>query len=128
MVLPTSARMSGGHGGQRLINMGVAGQRVHMGDEPATVGVADCGCNHDFDAELVRPVSLAFADAFDLRRVQGVDVRPALIPLLFAYAVHRRQQLSERRFEPAVSVDPAGDVADDAAETEDVANAGQGLR
>jgi hypothetical protein len=61
-------------------------------------------------------MGLAFADAFDLRRVKGIDLRPALTLLLLAHAPRQRQQLCERRFEPAVTVDLAGDVADHAAE------------
>jgi hypothetical protein len=37
-----------------------------MGDELAALGMADRGCNGDFDAELVRPMSFALADAFDV--------------------------------------------------------------
>ena len=57
-----------------------------MGDELAALGVADRGGDGDFDAELVRPMGLALADALDLRRVQGIDSgisaagRPILIP------------------------------------------------
>lgn len=70
--------------------MRVAGHRLHKGDELATLGMADRGCDRDFDAELVRPVSLALADAFDFRRMQGIDLRPALTLLLLAHAA--RQQ------------------------------------
>jgi hypothetical protein len=57
-----------------------------MGDELAALGMADRGCDGDFDAELVRPMSLALADAFDFRRVQGIDFRAALARLLLAHA------------------------------------------
>lgn len=87
-----------------------------MGDELAALGAADRGCNGDFDAEFVRPMGLAVADAFDLRRVQGIDLRPALTLLLLADAPCQRQQLCERGFEPAVTVDLAADVTDHAAE------------
>ena len=65
----------------------------------------------EFDAELVRPMGLAFADAFYLRRVQGIGLRPALT-LLLADAPRQRQQLCKCRFEPAVALDRAADVAD----------------
>jgi len=61
-------------------------------------------------------VGLALADAFDFRRVQGIDLRAALTLLLLAHAPRQHQQLGERRFEPAVALDLAGDVANDAAE------------
>jgi hypothetical protein len=46
-----------------------------MSDELAALGVAERGGDGDLDAELVRPMGLAFADAFDFRRVQGVNRR-----------------------------------------------------
>ena len=104
------------HGCQRVAVIGIAGQRLHMGDELAALGVLERGGNADLDAELVRPVGLALADALDFRRVQGIDLRPALTLLLLAHAARQRQQLGERRFEPAVALDLAADVADDAAE------------
>ena len=57
---------------------GVTFQRLDVGDELAALGVADGGGNADLDAELVRPVGFAFADAFDFRRVQGIDFGSAL--------------------------------------------------
>ncbi len=61
-------------------------------------------------------MGLAFADTFDFRRVQRVDLRTGLTPLLLAHAPRQRQQLCERRFEPAIPLDLATDVADEAAE------------
>ena len=66
------------HGGQRVTVIGIAGQRLHMGDELAALGVADRGGDGDLDAELIRPVGLALADAFDFRCVQRIDLGPAL--------------------------------------------------
>ena len=100
------------HGGQRVTAIGFAGQRLHMGDELAALGVADRGGDGDFDAELVRPMGLTLANALYLRCVQGMDLRPTLTLLLLAHAP--RQQLCERRFEPAVTLDLAADVADHA--------------
>ena len=74
------------------------------------------GGNTDLDAELVRPVGLALADTFDFRRVQGIDFGPALALLLLAHAPRQHERLGERRFEPAVALDLAVDVANDAAE------------
>src|SRR6202011_39407 len=73
------------HGCQRMTVIR-AGQRLHMGDELAALGMADRGCDGDFDAELVRPMSLALADAFDFRRMQGIDLPAALMLLLLAHA------------------------------------------
>jgi hypothetical protein len=65
---------------------------------------------------LTRKAGLAFADSFDLPRVQGIDLRPALTLLLLANAPRQRQQLCKCRFEPAVALDRVADVADHAAE------------
>ena len=78
------------HGCQRVTIIWIAGQRLHMGDELAALAVLEGGGNADLDAELVRPMGLALADAFDFRRMQGIDLRPALTLLLLAYAA--RQQ------------------------------------
>ena len=47
--------------------------------------------------------------------MQGIDLGPALALLLLAYPPRQHEQLSERRFEPAVALDLAGKVADHAA-------------
>ena len=44
------------HAGQRVTVIGIAGLRLHMGDELAALGVVDRGGNGDFDAERVRPM------------------------------------------------------------------------
>ena len=49
----------------------------------------------DLDAELVRPVGLALADAFDFRGVQGIDLGSALALLLLAHAPRQHEQLCE---------------------------------
>jgi len=74
------------HGCQGVTIIGIAGQRLHMGNELAALGMADRGCDGDFDAELVRPVGLALADAFDFRRVQGIDFGSALTLILRQHA------------------------------------------
>jgi hypothetical protein len=51
------------HGCQGVTFMGIAWQRLHMGDEPS---VADGGSDGDLDAEFVGPMGHAFADAFDI--------------------------------------------------------------
>ncbi len=78
------------HRCQRVAVIWIAGQRLHMGDELAALAVFEGGGNADLDAELVRPMSFAFADAFDFRRMQGIDLPPALMLFLFAHAA--RQQ------------------------------------
>lgn len=98
MMLPTRASMCGITVASVVI--GIAGQRMHIGDELAGLGAADRGGGGDVNAELVRPVGLALADTFDFRRVKGIDLRPALMLFLLAHAPRQRQQLSscaERR-------------------------------
>ena len=78
------------HRCQRVTVIGIAGQRLHMGDELAALGVADRGGDGDLNAEFVRPMGLTLADAFDFRRMQGIDLQPVLTLLLLAHAA--RQQ------------------------------------
>jgi hypothetical protein len=40
------------HGGQCMAVIGIAGQRLHMGDELAAPGTAERGCDGDLDADL----------------------------------------------------------------------------
>src|SRR5947208_14916715 len=99
------------HGFQGVAVIWIAGQRLHVGNELAALAVLEGGGNADLDAELVRPMGLAFADAFDFRCMQGIDLRPALTLLLLAHAACQQQQPGERRFEPALALDLAADVA-----------------
>ena len=48
----------------------------------------------DLHAELVRPVRLAFADAFHLGRVQRVDLEPPLA----AFCASTRRQLNDKGY------------------------------
>ena len=98
------------HRCQRVTIIWIARQRLHVGDELAALAVLEGGGNADLDAELVRPMGFAFADAFDFRRMQGIDLRPTLMLFLLAHAPRQQQQLCERHFEPAVALDLAGDV------------------
>jgi len=62
------------HGGQRVAVIRIARQRLGVGDELAAPGAIErCG-ERDLDAELVRAMRLALADAFDLGRVQRIDL------------------------------------------------------
>ncbi len=98
---------------QCMAIIGIAWQRLRVDDELAALAVLEGGGDADLDAELVRLVCLAFADALHLGRMQAVDLRPALSAFLGAYAPRQAQEMSERRLEPGIAVDLAGNVADD---------------
>jgi hypothetical protein len=83
-----------------------------MGDELTALAVLESG-NADLDAELVRFVRLALADALHLGRVQAVDLGTALSALLSAHPPRQAQQPGEFGFEPGIAVDLAGNVPDD---------------
>jgi hypothetical protein len=64
------------------------------------------------DAQLIGLVGLALADAFDLGRVQAVDL---LSPLL-AHALGEPQRTREQIAQGKIPLDPSGDVAFDASQ------------
>src|SRR5262249_51935847 len=65
--------------------------RLHMGDELAALGAIERGGKRDLDAEFVRPMRLALADALDLGRVQRIDLPPALMLALLAHPLGQPQ-------------------------------------
>src|SRR5882762_9396502 len=73
------------------------------------------GGDADLDAELVRAVRLALADAFDLGGVQGIDLAAALVTVLFQHAAGQVERPHEDLAERVVTGSLAADVTDDAA-------------
>jgi len=73
------------------------------------------GRDADLDAELIGPVRLALADAFNLGGVQGIDLAAALMPVLFQYAPRQIERPHEELAERVVAGGLASDVTDDAA-------------
>ena len=69
--------------------VGVARQRLRMGDELSALGVMERRGDADLDAELVRTMRLALADAFDFGRVQRINL---LAPLILALLAHPSRQ------------------------------------
>src|ERR1700728_2935161 len=59
---------------------------------------------------------LALANAFNFRRVQGIDLGSALTLILLQHAPREAQRLREDVFEVGVAIDAPPDVADDAAQ------------
>tara|TARA_R110002110_G_C12936601_1_gene668958 strand:+ start:366 stop:530 length:165 start_codon:yes stop_codon:yes gene_type:complete len=45
-----------------------------MNGKLAAFAAVECGGDGDFDTELIRPVSLALADAFNFGGVQGINL------------------------------------------------------
>ena len=70
----------------------------------------------DLDAELVRPMRLALADAFDFGRVQGIDFPAALVLALLAHALSQPKIGRENALQFGLAPDLACEVADDASE------------
>ena len=84
--------------------IGVARQRLYMGDELAALAMLEGGGNADLDAELVRLVGLALADAFHFGGMQAVDLGAALPAFLLAHPPAKAEQGSEAALEPMVAV------------------------
>ena len=64
------------HGREGVAVVGVARHRLGVGDELAAFGAMERGGERDLDAEFIRPMGLALADALDLGRVQRIDLLP----------------------------------------------------
>src|SRR6202167_3180946 len=69
-----------------------------------------------FDAELVGAMGLALADAFDLGRVQRIDLFSALMLALLAHPAGEHERMGEDALQLSLALDPAHDVARDPAE------------
>src|SRR5262249_61575465 len=82
---------------ERVPVIGIAGQCCGMGDELTAGGMLHGGGDAHLDAELVRLVRLALADALHLRRVQGIDLAAALAALLFQNAPGEIQRPHARK-------------------------------
>ena len=107
----------GDDGSERVAVVGVAVQRLGMQQHelPAS-GRGDRRGNRDLAAEFVRRPRLATADALDLRRMQRVDLRPALVLLLMANPQRKVEQRAKAIFERSIALDLAANVTNDAAE------------
>src|SRR5471032_606862 len=72
-------------GGQRVAVVRIAGQRLGVSDELAALGMMQRRGDGNLDAELIRAMRLTFANAFDLGRMQRINLRPALVLTLLAH-------------------------------------------
>ncbi len=59
---------------------------------------------------------MPFADAFDLGRVQRIDLPPALMLALLAHPARQHERMGEDALQFAFALDLAADVANDPAE------------
>src|SRR5260370_25866584 len=69
---------------ERMAVEGIAVKPLGVQDELTAFGLSDGGGDGDLAAELVARPRLAFADAFDLGRVQRIDFHPSLALVLEA--------------------------------------------
>jgi hypothetical protein len=81
----------------------VAGQCGHLRDELAAGGMFDGSGDAHLDAELAGPMRLAFADAFDLGRMERIDLAPALMAVLGQHATGQAQLAGKNLFQGVFS-------------------------
>ena len=103
-------------GRESVAIVGVAGQRLGVGDELAALGAMERGGERDLDAKLVGTMGLALADAFDLGRVQRIDLPSALMLALLAHPAGEHDRMGEGALQFSLALDLAHDVANDPAE------------
>ena len=84
------------------------------------LGAIERGGERDLDAELIRAMGFAFANAFDLGRVQGIDLLSALMLTLRAHPAGEDQRIGEDALPFGVALDLAHDVARDPAEIDSI--------
>src|SRR5262249_29798084 len=84
-----------------------------MDHELSALAALERGGDAHLDAELIGFVRLSLADAFDLWRVQAVDLWAALPTLLIAHPTGKVEHPGELSLEKVVVHDLAFDVADD---------------
>src|SRR5262249_42513841 len=105
----------GDDGTERMAIIRVAVQRLGMQYELSALWRGDRRRERVLAAELVGFASLTFANAFDLGRVQRIDLRPALTLLLMADTQREVEQRAKAVFQRCVARDLAADVTNDAA-------------
>jgi len=87
-----------------------------VGDELPALRAVERGGDRHLDSELVGPVRLALADAFDLGGVQRIDLSSALVLALMPHPESQRQRFGENPAQGLVAPCLAHDVAEDPAE------------
>src|SRR6185437_7915746 len=101
------------HRPQRMSVEGVAVQCLGMEHELAALGPS-CGCgDRHLAAELLGRMRLAFANAFDLGRVQRIDLGAALAVVLMPYFDGKIEEVGKARLELGPARDLPADVTDE---------------
>src|ERR1700738_5635956 len=90
----------------------VVRQRLGVQHELAARRAGVGGDDRNLDAELVGRTGLAFADAFGLGGMEGIQLPAALALLLGSYLGGTRQRQGKRRLDVRVAFDPPADVTD----------------
>src|SRR5208283_1901668 len=100
---------------QEMAIIRIARQRLGMQHELAAWGAGVGSGDRHFDAELIGRAGLAFADAFDLWGMEGIQLPAALALLLRTDLAGACERPSECLLQDRLAGDLAADVADDAA-------------
>jgi hypothetical protein len=95
----------------------VVRQRLGVQHELAARRAGVGGDDRNLDAELVGRTGLAFADAFGLRGMEGIQLPAALALLLGPDLGGARQRQGKRRLDVLMAFDLAADVPDQPAQT-----------
>src|SRR5258707_655239 len=93
----------------------IAVQRLGMEDKLAAPGLGRRRRHRDLASELIGSPRLARADAFDLGRVQRIDLGATLAVVLEADTQGKIEQRAAAALQLGIAVDLAADVADGAA-------------
>ena len=72
--------------------VGIARHRLGVGDELAAPGMMERRGDGDLDAEFIRAMRVAFADAFDLRGMQRINLLASLVLTLLAHPPRQHQR------------------------------------
>ena len=106
----------GDHGCQGMAVIGIAGHGLGVNHELPALAAVERGGDRDLHAKFIRFVSLALADAFDFRGMQGIDLVTTLAPALILDPPGQRQGISEQGLQALLMLARTGDLAGDVAD------------
>jgi hypothetical protein len=102
---------------ERMSVVGTSRQRLGVEHKLAAGSAGICGDDRGLDAEFVGRAGFALADAFDLGRVEGIELPPALALLLGTDLLGARERPFQYGLEIGLPGDLAADIADEAAKS-----------